>query len=81
MCVRVCTMCGFVEQEVGWVEEDVQPNYPILARFSCNYTLVAQEDRYSLAVVLIAHWSCLVFFSPCSFLNEDPGSGGLCWDR
>lgn len=64
---------------MGLGGRQVQANYPILSFFSSNYTLAVHHRCYSLAVVLIAHQSGLVF-SPCSFLKEDPGSGGLCWD-
>lgn len=54
---------------MGLVGRKVQANYPILGCFSSNYTLVVHLHCYSLAVVLIAHWSGLVFF-PVLFLRR-----------
>lgn len=51
-------LCEFVcvdEARAGLGGRQVQANYPILGRFSGNYTLVVHSNCYSLAVVLILH--------------------------
>jgi len=75
-----CCACVCVD---GWIwrGNQAQANYPIPGFCVCsNYTSVVRCHCCSLAAVVIAHQSGLVF-SPCSFLKKDPGSGGYAGTR